>query len=125
MRRFSGDCSWRRTLACLHITATATLALGCAGVTYTPTGTQQPEGGPKPPEAIEIFLASRPPKPVHVTGMVSTHGSNEVADSLAMLRAKASSVGLDGVMKVICAPPGTVGYANCSGEGFIWATEKP
>ncbi len=95
---------------------------GCAGVSYTPTSSEQPRS-PKNPASIEIVLANKPTRPYVIVGYIGTHAYESVAKSLAALRTESARVGLDGVSEVVCAPPGTVGQSNCAGNGFLWKGE--
>ncbi len=133
LRHFTGDAGMETDLrkriyriGLGQIAATIALIVGSSGchppaVTYTPTSSVVSRP-PTDPQRIEIVLSARPARAYQAVGFIATRNFNgDVAKSLESMRQKAANVGLDGVANVICAPPGTVGNGDCSGEGFVWA----
>lgn len=91
---------------------------GCAHVIYTET-TKHESRGAHSASSVEIFLQEQPRKPYQAVGTIESVGYG-VGEGINAIRDAAAEHGLDGVFNVYCAPPGTVGWGNCSGTAFLW-----
>lgn len=118
----------RRPLSSIRILAAGALSFtGCVEfeASYAPTARHQPVK-PKDPASVELVLAEDPKKPFEIVGTIETQGSNGEGDqsrldlNLKLLRDKAASVGVDGVCRIVCAPPGSTTRGNCTGLAFMW-----
>lgn len=91
---------------------------GCAHVYYTRTANYQPRAS-RSPATVEIFLQERPKRPYESVGTIES-ARYQAGEGIDAIRNEAAMRGLDGVFDVYCAPPGTVGWGNCSGTAFLW-----
>jgi hypothetical protein len=90
---------------------------------FAPTGASY-QRSKRTPEQIELYLDPQAPaKPYVIVGIISTEqlgGYSEFDESLAMMRKKASEVGLDGILHINCSPLGAVQSGSCTGKGFVY-----
>jgi hypothetical protein len=93
-------------------------------IQYAPVGGSTSSLTPKPESAVEIYIdPEKPAKPYKVVALIKLFlqqgGEGGLANGVKLLRSRAASEGIDGVI-VICGDPGTVGQEQCSGKGFVY-----
>ena len=100
--------------------------VACGTTTYvrfTPSGAEGQRAAKRPDSVQLVFDPDEPRCKYHIVGEydVSSDGYAEPEVTKTKMREDAARRGLDGIMSLACAKPGTVGYdrAACAGKGFV------
>ncbi|MCC6523262.1 MAG: hypothetical protein IT373_11415 [Polyangiaceae bacterium] len=122
--------STRRGAAALLVTLA--IAVGACGAphhaSFANTAGTYPRSTRSAPQIEILMRGMDPPVGARDCGLIDTKvtlafggGDQSLADAIATLREEAARQGLDGIRDLYCGAPGTVGYGDCAGIGYVYA----
>ncbi len=94
-------------------------ATGCSGasrVSYSATAAHATP--PRPTEAVDVLLDSKPDRPFKVVGELEAR-TLDSPRSIELMRAEAARSGLDGIYWIECA---SISCGHCKAKGFVYTT---